>query len=82
VTSSRMYPLFSIRDSGVRKEITDVGAIAAKDKRNATVMIWNYHDDDSAAGEPVRVAVFVDGLPRKQQVTVNEYRIDFKHSNS
>lgn len=80
VSSSRMYELFSVRDSGVRKAKTDIGAIAAKDKNNATVMIWNYHDDD-LPGEEESVDLFVKALPNRE-LTVHEYRIDAAHSNS
>lgn len=80
VNSNRMYPLFSIRDSGVRKQATDVGAIAAKDNHTATVMIWNYHDDD-LPGESEIVQFTVSGLP-PTNVKLQEYRIDKDHSNS
>jgi xylan 1,4-beta-xylosidase len=78
--SSRQYELFAARDSGIRKQRTDIGAIAAKDKKNATVMIWNYHDDD-LRGDNEAVDLFVKGVPDKA-LTVNEYRIDSANSNS
>jgi xylan 1,4-beta-xylosidase len=80
VESDRMVPLFSIRDSGVRKPATDVGAIASKEKKQAAVMMWNYHDDD-LPGEAAAVQLIVQGIPAKL-VTVKEYRIDKQHSNS
>lgn len=80
VNSNRMYPLFFVRDSGVRKQATDVGAIAAKDNRTATVMIWNYHDDD-LQGETENVRLIVNGIP-STNVKLQEYRIDKDHSNS
>jgi xylan 1,4-beta-xylosidase len=80
VNSNRMYPLFSIRDSGVRKPTTDIGAIAAKDNRNATVMVWNYHDDD-LQGETQSVELSVKGIP-STNIKLQEYRIDKDHSNS
>nr|WP_240347984.1 beta-xylosidase [Longitalea arenae] len=80
VSSDRMYPLFSIRDSGVRKETSDIGAIAAKDGRTATAMIWNYHDDDTT-GEPATVLLNCQGIPAKQ-VNIKQYRIDKEFSNS
>ena len=80
VNSNRMYPLFAIRDSGVRKQTTDIGAIAAKDGRTAMVMIWNYHDDD-LPGETENVQLSVNGIPTTK-VKVQEYRIDKEHSNS
>lgn len=79
VNSDRMYPLLSIRDSGVRKQ-TDIGAIAAKDAHTATAMIWNYHDDDTT-GKPATVLLHCTGLPNKS-MTVKHYRIDAAHSNS
>lgn len=80
VNSNRMYPLFTIRDSGVRKQTTDIGAIAAKDNRTATVMVWNYHDDD-VTGETENVQVNITGIP-SMNVKLQEYRIDKDHSNS
>jgi xylan 1,4-beta-xylosidase len=74
-----MYPLKSILDSGIRKQ-TDIGAMATKDKKYATVMIWNYHDEDKqGAGSPIEIKV--SGLP-KQKITLTQYRIDNEHSNS
>ena len=80
VNSNRMYPLFAIRDSGVRKQTTDIGAIAAKDKRTVTVMIWNYHDDD-LPGETENVKLEITGIP-STNIKLQEYRIDKDHSNS
>jgi len=80
VNSNRMYPLFTIRDSGVRKQATDIGAIAAKDDRTATVMIWNYHDDD-LPGEMENVQLELKGIP-SGNAKFYEYRIDKDHSNS
>jgi xylan 1,4-beta-xylosidase len=80
VESDHMYPLAEIRDSGVRKASTDLGALAAKDKRTATVMVWNYHDDD-VSGEPAVVLINCKGIPAKE-VKVRYYRIDKEHSNS
>ena len=80
VTGNRMYPLFSIRDSGVRKQTTDIGAVAAKDNRTATIMAWNYHDDD-LQGETENVQLNIKGIPTTK-VKLLEYRIDNEHSNS
>ncbi|MDF2190472.1 beta-xylosidase [Paraflavitalea sp. CAU 1676] len=80
VASNRMYPLMSIRDSGVRKPTTDIGALAAYDKKLATVMLWNYHDDDlDGKSEPVNLQL--KGLSAKT-VTITQYTVDKKHSNS
>jgi xylan 1,4-beta-xylosidase len=80
VNSNRMYSLFDIRDWGVRKQTTDIGAIAAKDTRTATILIWNYHDDD-LPGSSENVQLSVKGLP-STNVTLQEFRIDKDHSNS
>ncbi|MFN8253876.1 MAG: beta-xylosidase [Ferruginibacter sp.] len=76
---SQQYPLQLLLDSGVRKQ-NDIGGIAAKDKRSATVMVWNYHDDDLLKQE-APVAITVSGVPAAA-VTLNEYRVDAAHSNS
>jgi xylan 1,4-beta-xylosidase len=80
VSSNRMYSLFGIRDSGVRKQTTDIGAIAAKDTRTATILIWNYHDDDLPGSSEI-VQMSVKGLA-STNVTLQEFRIDKDHSNS
>ena len=80
VKGSRMYNLQAIADSGVRGLHTDIGALAAKDKGTATVMLWNYHDDDiQNAGEAVNVQI--NDIPGKA-VTITQYCIDQEHSNS
>jgi xylan 1,4-beta-xylosidase len=79
-TSSRMYPLKTVMDSGFRSTKTDIGVLAAKDKHFATIMVWNYHDEDKqGAGEPVKVQI--KGIP-VNSVTITEYRVDNDHSNS
>ena len=80
VKGSQMYDLKTMVDSSVRRSYNDVGALAAKDKKSATVMIWNYHDDDLMKAA-LPVAVNIDGLP-VTSVTLTQYRIDDKHSNS
>ena len=79
VNGNRMYDLKTFVDSSVRGQ-TDIGALAAKDKRSATIMIWNYHDEDKQAAEE-QVIINADGLPAAT-VTITEYRIDNEHSNS
>jgi xylan 1,4-beta-xylosidase len=80
VEGSQMYPLKTMVDSSVRGIQTDVGALAAKDKKSATVMIWNYHDED-VTGTPSNVAVSINDVPAKS-VKLTHYRIDNEHSNS
>ena len=46
--SSAGLTVDEIRDKGVRGA-PDISALAARSARSATVLIWNYHDDDLPA---------------------------------
>ena len=79
IVGNRMYSVQEILATSVRGQ-TDIGGLASKDDRSASIMIWNYHDDDrQAVAEPIRVTM--NGLP-SGAVTVTHYRIDQEHSNS
>ena len=80
VIGNQMYDLKTMVDSSVRRSYHDVGGLAAKDKKSATVMVWNYHDDDVSSPE-IPVGITIEGLPAKK-VTITHYRIDAGHSNS
>jgi len=80
VQGSQMYDLKTMVDSSVRRAYSDVGGLAAKDQRSATVMIWNYHDDD-VKQPALPVEVNINGVS-VTVVTLTEYRIDDEHSNS
>ncbi|MCX6333079.1 MAG: beta-xylosidase [Bacteroidia bacterium] len=78
--SSEGFNYKSVIDSGVRGNKTDVGALASKNKNYATVMFWNYHDDDRiSADAPVQFTI--NGIPAKK-VKITQYRIDRDNSNS
>jgi xylan 1,4-beta-xylosidase len=78
-TSSAGLPVEDIRDKGVRGA-PDISALAARSARSATVLMWNYHDDDlPAPAAPVTLAI--EGLP-SGRATVTHVRIDETHSNS
>jgi xylan 1,4-beta-xylosidase len=79
VNGNHMYDLETFVDSSVREQ-TDIGGLAAKDKKSATIMVWNYHDEDKQAPAE-EIIINVEGLPATM-VTVTEYRIDNEHSNS
>lgn len=80
VQGNRMYDLQQVQDSSVRGPQTDIGGLAAKDNKSASVMVWNYHDEDiQGAAEPITVNI--TGIPAGL-VTLTEFRIDDKHSNS
>jgi len=78
--SNQMYPLTTVLDSSIRKSSPDVGVLAANDLQSASVMVWNYHDEDKE-GTVDSVLVTFKGLIKKQ-VVVTQYRIDDVHSNS
>lgn len=77
--SNRMYELQAVLDSSIRKH-PEIGAIAATDGKSATVMIWNYHDEDKQ-GAAETIQLNLKNLTGRQ-ATVTEYRIDADHSNS
>ena len=77
--SSAALPVAEIRDKGVRGA-PDISALAARSARSATVLMWNYHDDDvPAPAAPIRLTI--EGLPAGR-ATLTHYRIDEDHSNS
>lgn len=67
-------------DEGVHGEQPDVNALASTTGNSATVMVWNYYDDDVPAPD-APVSLTVQGLPA-DQVQVHHYRIDEEHSNA
>jgi xylan 1,4-beta-xylosidase len=80
VKGNQMYDLKTMVDSSVRRGYNDVGGLAAKDRQSATLMLWNYHDEDvKKAALPVEVNI--TGLD-VSSITLTEYRIDDEHSNS
>lgn len=80
VSTSNALPLDTLIYSGVRNGKSDINALAAADKHGASVMVWNYHDDDTAF-TPVSTTVILKNVPSKK-VLVQHYRIDDKHSNA
>jgi xylan 1,4-beta-xylosidase len=80
-TSTGQVPLEDIVKSGVRAQ-PDIDAFATKSEHEATVMLWNYHDDDlPAAGTEVQVKIA--GIPADmKKVLLEHYRIDDTHSNA
>lgn len=80
VQGNQMYDLKTMVDSSVRRKYNDIGGLAAKDKRSATVMLWNYHDDD-VQGDQEGINLTIEGLTKKS-VRITEYRIDGEYSNS
>jgi len=75
------YNYLQVRDESVRGEKPDINAIAAKGKNSATVMVWNYHDNNDLNVPASPIDIVMEGIP-KGQVLLNHYRIDQTHSNS
>jgi xylan 1,4-beta-xylosidase len=78
-SSSAGLSVEDIRDHGVRAA-PDISALAARSDRSATVLVWNYHDDDVPA-PAAKVTLTIDGLPAGK-ATVTHDRIDGDHSNA
>lgn len=81
VDSSHAIALDEIIRNGVR-QTPDVAAIASRDEKQLAIMIWHYHDDDSA-GPDASVELVIDGLgPNLNTVQLSHFRIDSFHSNA
>jgi len=78
--SNAGIPWENVIESGVRGEKPDIGSIASVKKDEATLMIWNYHDDDKSAPD-ADVDIKLIGIPAKS-VKIFQYRIDKENSNS
>jgi xylan 1,4-beta-xylosidase len=78
-SSTGAVPVDSIRSTSVRGT-ADVSALATRDDRSVSVLVWNYHDDDVPAA-PSTVEVTISGLPATR-VTVTHTRVDADHGNS
>ncbi len=74
------YDFEKVRDESVRGGQPDINAIAAKDEHAATVMVWNYHDDNVDAPAST-VTVNLQSIPVSQAL-LHHYRIDKENSNS
>lgn len=79
VESTGAMTLEAIRDTGVRAN-PEVNALASRQERAVSVLVWNYHDDDLPAS-PSEVEVVVEGLPNGRTL-LHHYRVDGEHSNS
>jgi xylan 1,4-beta-xylosidase len=58
----------------------DVNALASRNGNVASIMVWNYHDDDVHT-PPARVRVSVNDVPTSRAL-LHHYRIDEEHSNA
>lgn len=79
VSGNMAYDFLRVRDSSVRRE-ADINALASYENKTASVMVWNYHDEDlPASASPVSVTI--KNIPAKKAL-LTHYRIDDQHSNS
>jgi xylan 1,4-beta-xylosidase len=78
-TSTGGLTLEEVHDKSVRGQ-PDVSALASRDRRSASVLVWNYHDDDLPAPAS-EVTLAIEGLPNGRP-TVTHYRVDQDHSNA
>jgi len=81
VTGDLAYDYLKIRDKSVREALPDINALAAKGSHSATVMLWNYHDNNDLSVADAAIKVSLKGLPGKK-VLLNHFRIDQEHSNA
>ena len=57
-----------------------MSALAARDAKSVTVLVWNYHDDDLPAAAAA-VELTIEALPNGRP-TMTHYRVDKELSNS
>lgn len=79
VESSGGLKLEAIRDTGVRSN-PEVNALASRQARAVSVLVWNYHDDDLPA-PPSEIELTIAGLPNVRP-RLQHYRIDGTNSNA
>jgi xylan 1,4-beta-xylosidase len=80
-TSDNALALDTIVKQGVREK-PDVGALASRDARRATVLAWHYHDDD-VPGPAADISLALEGLGLKHgKAKLQHFRIDSEHSNA
>jgi xylan 1,4-beta-xylosidase len=60
----------------------DVAALASRDDRRVTILLWHYHDDD-VPGAPADVSLMLQGLPASSNILhVRRYVVDAEHGNA
>jgi xylan 1,4-beta-xylosidase len=80
VSSTGAVPTDEVLHSGVRGH-ADVNAIATRDGKEISVLVWNYQDEEGASGDaPVELSL--TGLGDAETVEVEHFRVDGSHSNS
>jgi xylan 1,4-beta-xylosidase len=81
VSGDISYDYLNVRDESVRGDKSDINALAAIGENSATIMVWNYHDNNDLEVSDELVEIALKGLPGKKAL-INHYRIDQELSNS
>jgi len=80
-TSSGALDTAGVVKDGVRGQ-PDIGVIATRTGRQVDVLVWNYHDDDTAADQ-ASIDLKIEGVPVSARFgLVEHFRIDSMHSNA
>jgi xylan 1,4-beta-xylosidase len=81
-TSSAAVPTEAIIASGVR-DVADVDTLATVSANSASVLLWNYRDDDLPEVSAATVQIDITGIPASvHRVLLQHFRIDQTHSNA
>jgi xylan 1,4-beta-xylosidase len=80
-SSDSSVNLDAVLAEGVRSH-PDISALATRRANSATILVWNYHDDD-AASPPSEITAHITGLPpNARNLLLRHHRIDDEHSNA
>jgi xylan 1,4-beta-xylosidase len=64
------------------RDAADINALAARQDKRITILVWNYHDD-AVAVSARRCSLQIDKLPAAmKQAQVRHFRVDDRHSNA
>lgn len=80
VDNEASLPLDVLITKGVHDSIPAIDALATADKKSATILLWNYYDDDVPA-KAALVRLQLGSIPSKK-VSIKQYSIDEENSNS
>jgi xylan 1,4-beta-xylosidase len=78
--SSHALRLDDVMADGVR-QAPDINVVATRDDNSVSVLLWHYHDDD-VPGPAAEIAIQIDGLPDRKNVSLTHFRMDADHGNA
>jgi len=79
VSQAQSYTVEKVMEKGVL-ENPDINGLASIEGNTASIMVWNYHDEDVAL-DSSPVSLTIKGLS-SDRVLIHHYRIDEQHSNA